>query len=91
MKLNQKLNNVEMTVRAANAANNADCTTRRDLREKIVSLEMLRYRNCGRKSLEELSVVAGLPRDYLFKRKHPIKVRCPKCLHGFEYDRTEKH
>jgi len=52
-KLNMSVNEIEMSVRAANCLNNANITTIGQLAMKQES-EMLQYRNFGRKSLKEI-------------------------------------
>lgn len=52
-KLNMSVNEIEMSVRAANCLNNANITTVGQLSMKQES-EMLQYRNFGRKSLKEI-------------------------------------
>ncbi|MBN1676469.1 MAG: DNA-directed RNA polymerase subunit alpha [Kiritimatiellae bacterium] len=51
--LNMSVNEIEMSVRAANCLNNANITTIGQLAMKQES-EMLQYRNFGRKSLKEI-------------------------------------
>ena len=60
--LNTSVNEIELSVRAANCLNNANITTLGHLAMKSES-EMLKYRNFGKKSLveiEELLVEKGL-------------------------------
>ena len=51
--LNMSVNEIELSVRAANCLNNANITTVGQLAEKSES-EMLKYRNFGKKSLNEI-------------------------------------
>ena len=51
--LNMSVNEIELSVRAANCLNNANITTVRQLAMKTES-EMLKYRNFGKKSLNEI-------------------------------------
>ncbi len=52
-KLNMSVNEIELSVRAANCLNNANILTVGQLAQKTEA-EMLRYRNFGRKSLQEI-------------------------------------
>ena len=52
-KLNVSVNEIELSVRAANCLNNANITTVGELAQKTES-EMLKYRNFGKKSLNEI-------------------------------------
>jgi len=52
-KLNISVNEIELSVRAANCLNNANITTVGELCQKTES-EMLKYRNFGKKSLNEI-------------------------------------
>jgi len=52
-KLNMSVNEIELSVRAANCLNNANILTVGELAQKQES-EMLKYRNFGKKSLEEI-------------------------------------
>ena len=51
--LNMSVNEIELSVRAANCPNNANITTVGQLAQKTES-EMLKYRNFGKKSLNEI-------------------------------------
>ncbi len=51
--LNMSVNEIELTVRAANCLNNANITTVGQLAQKTEA-EMLKYRNFGKKSLNEI-------------------------------------
>ena len=52
-KLNISVNEIELSVRAANCLNNANITTVGELCQKTEA-EMLKYRNFGKKSLNEI-------------------------------------
>ena len=52
-KLNSSVNEIELSVRAANCLNNANITTVGELAQKTEA-EMLKYRNFGKKSLNEI-------------------------------------
>ena len=52
-KLNMSVNEIELSVRAANCLNNANITTVGELALKSEA-EMLKYRNFGKKSLNEI-------------------------------------
>ncbi|HCP92060.1 MAG TPA: DNA-directed RNA polymerase subunit alpha, partial [Spartobacteria bacterium] len=52
-KLNMSVNEIELSVRAANCLNNANITTVGQLAQKTEA-EMLKYRNFGKKSLNEI-------------------------------------
>ncbi len=52
-KLNMSVNEIELSVRAANCLNNANILTVGELAQKTES-EMLKYRNFGKKSLQEI-------------------------------------
>lgn len=52
-KLNMSVNEIELSVRAANCLNNANLTTVGELAQKTEA-EMLKYRNFGKKSLNEI-------------------------------------
>lgn len=52
-KLNVSVNEIELSVRAANCLNNANITTVGELAQKTEA-EMLKYRNFGKKSLNEI-------------------------------------
>ena len=52
-KLNMSVNEIELSVRAANCLNNANITTVGELAQKSEA-EMLKYRNFGKKSLNEI-------------------------------------
>jgi len=54
-KLNMSVNEIELSVRAANCLNNANITTVGELAQKTES-EMLKYRNFGKKSLNEIKM-----------------------------------
>jgi len=59
-KLNMSVNEIELSVRAANCLNNANITTVGELAQKT-EVEMLKYRNFGKKSLNEIKgKLAGL-------------------------------
>ena len=51
--LNMSVNEIELSVRAANCLNNANITSVGQLAQKSES-EMLKYRNFGKKSLNEI-------------------------------------
>ena len=51
--LNMSVNEIELSVRAANCINNANITTVGQLAQKTEA-EMLKYRNFGKKSLNEI-------------------------------------
>src|SRR6202022_4319350 len=51
--LNMSVNEIELSVRAANCLNNANITTAGQLAQKTEA-EMLKYRNFGKKSLNEI-------------------------------------
>ena len=58
--LNMSVNEIELSVRAANCLNNANITTVGQLAMKTEQ-EMLKYRNFGKKSLNEIKEkLAGL-------------------------------
>ena len=58
--LNMSVNEIELSVRAANCLNNANITTVGELAQKTEA-EMLKYRNFGKKSLNEIKTkLAGL-------------------------------
>lgn len=52
-KLNMSVNEIELSVRAANCLNNANITTVGQLAQKT-EVDMLKYRNFGKKSLNEI-------------------------------------
>ena len=52
-KLTMSVNEIELSVRAANCLNNANITTVGELAQKTEA-EMLKYRNFGKKSLNEI-------------------------------------
>ena len=52
-KLNMSVNEIELSVRAANCLNNANLTTVGELAQKSEA-DMLKYRNFGKKSLNEI-------------------------------------
>jgi DNA-directed RNA polymerase subunit alpha len=52
-KLNMSVNEIELSVRAANCLNNANITTVGELAQRTEA-EMLKYRNFGKKSLNEI-------------------------------------
>lgn len=52
-KLNMSVNEIELSVRAANCLNNANILTVGELAQKT-EVEMLKYRNFGKKSLQEI-------------------------------------
>ena len=52
-KLNMSVNEIELSVRAANCLNNANITTVGELAMKTEA-DMLKYRNFGKKSLNEI-------------------------------------
>ena len=54
-KLNMSVNEIELSVRAANCLNNANITTVGELAQRTEA-EMLKYRNFGKKSLNEIKV-----------------------------------
>jgi hypothetical protein len=58
--------------------------TRKDLRDALETgrLDLKRYRNFGKKSIDELRAIAGLDPLYV-KRQHSI--RCPHCHQTFLY------
>jgi DNA-directed RNA polymerase subunit alpha len=56
--LNMSVNEIELSVRAANCLNNANITTVGQLAQKTEA-EMLRYRNFGKKSLTEIREKLG--------------------------------
>jgi DNA-directed RNA polymerase subunit alpha len=51
--LSMSVNEIELSVRAANCLNNANITTVGELATKA-EVEMLKYRNFGKKSLNEI-------------------------------------
>ena len=51
--LNMSVNEIELSVRAANCLNNANITTVGELAQKTEA-DMLKYRNFGKKSLNEI-------------------------------------
>ena len=56
--LNMSVNEIELSVRAANCLNNANITTVGQLAMKTEQ-EMLKYRNFGKKSLNEIKGILG--------------------------------
>ena len=56
--LNMKVKDLELTVRSANCLNNAQIESIGELVNKS-ELDMLRYRNFGKKSLDEIKVLLG--------------------------------
>lgn len=56
--LNMSVNEIELSVRAANCLNNANMTTVGQLAQKTEA-EMLKYRNFGKKSLNEIKTKLG--------------------------------
>lgn len=54
-KLNMSVNEIELSVRAANCLNNANITTVGELAQRTEA-QMLKYRNFGKKSLNEIKV-----------------------------------
>lgn len=68
-KLNMSVNEIELSVRAANCLNNANITTVGELAQKTEA-EMLKYRNFGKKSLSEIKsklVALGLSLGMTFE------------------------
>jgi DNA-directed RNA polymerase subunit alpha len=68
-KLNMSVNEIELSVRAANCLNNANITTVGELAQKTEA-EMLKYRNFGKKSLNEIKsklVALGLSLGMTFE------------------------
>lgn len=66
--LNMSVNEIELSVRAANCLNNANITTVGELARKTEA-DMLKYRNFGKKSLNEIRdklVELGLHLGYKF-------------------------
>jgi DNA-directed RNA polymerase subunit alpha len=66
--LNMSVNEIELSVRAANCLNNANITTVGELAMKTEA-DMLKYRNFGKKSLNEIKdklVELGLYLGYKF-------------------------
>ena len=66
--LNMSVNEIELSVRAANCLNNANITTVGELAQKTEA-DMLKYRNFGKKSLTEIKaklVSLGLSLGYKF-------------------------
>ena len=62
--LEKTVNELELSVRAANCLRAADITSIADLVQKSEA-EMLKYRNFGRKSLEEIKhVLNGMNLDF---------------------------
>ena len=98
MNMKQKINNVKMSVRAANAICNYNWSgdsdgkrfrtdaivTRADLREAIErgAINKHSMKNFGAKSFSELTVIAGLD------TREPIKLcKCPDCGKIFDQNR----
>jgi DNA-directed RNA polymerase subunit alpha len=80
-KLNMSVNEIELSVRAANCLNNANITTVGELAQKTEA-DMLKYRNFGKKSLNEikgklqalgLALGSTFDHDLLEKAKSKIK------------------
>jgi DNA-directed RNA polymerase subunit alpha len=80
-KLNMSVNEIELSVRAANCLNNANITTVGELAQKTEA-DMLKYRNFGKKSLNEikgklqalgLALGSTFDHDLLEKAKPKIK------------------
>ena len=66
--LNMSVNEIELSVRAANCLNNANISTVGELAAKTEA-DMLKYRNFGKKSLDEIKkklVSLGLSLGYKF-------------------------
>ncbi len=66
--LNMSVNEIELSVRAANCLNNANIATVGELAQKTEA-DMLKYRNFGKKSLTEIKeklVSLGLSLGYKF-------------------------
>ena len=66
--LNMSVNEIELSVRAANCLNNANITTVGELAQKTEA-DMLKYRNFGKKSLNEIKdklKELGMSRGYKF-------------------------
>lgn len=81
-KLNMSVNEIELSVRAANCLNNANITTVGELAQKTEG-DMLKYRNFGKKSLNEiktkltqlgLSLGMSFDADLLEKKKEVLEV-----------------
>ncbi len=84
--LNMSVNEIELSVRAANCLNNANITTVGQLAQKTES-EMLKYRNFGKKSLNEIKdklVQHGLSLGMTFDPKllAPTTSSAGSRLHG---------
>jgi DNA-directed RNA polymerase subunit alpha len=74
--LNMSVNEIELSVRAANCLNNANITTVGQLAMKTEQ-EMLKYRNFGKKSLNEIKEkLAGLGLE-LGKKFDPSLLEAP--------------
>jgi DNA-directed RNA polymerase subunit alpha len=85
-KLNISVNEIELSVRAANCLNNANITTVGELAQKTEA-EMLKYRNFGKKSLNEIKQKLselGLALGMTFEPElltAPKKVESPLAVH----------
>jgi DNA-directed RNA polymerase subunit alpha len=78
-KLNMSVNEIELSVRAANCLNNANITTVGELGQKTEA-EMLKYRNFGKKSLneikqklQELNLTLGMTFDAELLKPVPVQ------------------
>jgi DNA-directed RNA polymerase alpha subunit len=65
-----------VSVRAANALCSADITRMDQLREAVLTRSLLKYRNVGRKTFNEIVRAAGWPELQLGYR---TPRRCPHC------------
>lgn len=83
-KLGMSVNEIELSVRAANCLNNANITTVGELAQKTEA-EMLKYRNFGKKSLneikaklEELGLSLGMTFDAEVLKPLPVEAVAPR-------------
>jgi len=76
---------LELSVRAANVLFNADLNTVEDVRFAITSGKLLRVRNCGRATFNEICNAVGLSRNRVgLRERNETRVwECPHCNHSF--------
>ena len=91
--LNMSVNEIELSVRAANCLNNANITTVGQLAMKTES-EMLKYRNFGKKSLNEikeklqgLGLQLGMKFDATLLEVSPDLVKSPQAVEAAQAEK----
>jgi len=79
------LSDCTLSLRAQHVCTAANLATVQDVREALLRGELLRHRNCGIQTLEELRLLAGFPKLHPKTKPRDFAVACALALsHQFD-------